>query len=110
MANSQNVIEITDANFESVVLNSEKPVLVDFWAEWCGPCLAIAPTIEALADEFQGKFVVGKMNVDHNSNTPTEYGIRSIPTMLFFKGGKVVDKQIGNAPKPTLKQKMDALA
>ncbi len=102
-------IEITDANFNEVVLNSDKPVMVDFWAEWCGPCLMIAPIIEELAKEFEGKFVIGKLNVDNNSDIPTQYGIRNIPTLLFFKDGQVIDKQVGAVPKSTLKSKIDAI-
>ncbi len=102
-------IEITDTNFEDVVLKSDKPVLVDFWAEWCGPCLMVAPIIEELAKEYEGKFVIGKMNVDNNSEIPMEYGIRNIPTLLFFKGGSVIDKQVGAAPKSALKSKIDSI-
>lgn len=100
--------ELTDQNFEEQVLNSDKPVLVDFWAEWCGPCLQIAPMIEELANDFEGKAVVGKMNVDNNPETPGKYGIRNIPTLLIFKGGEVVDKQVGAAPKSTLAKKIEA--
>ncbi|PSR05443.1 MAG: thioredoxin [Bacteroidetes bacterium SW_10_40_5] len=100
--------ELTDQNFEEQVLNSDKPVLVDFWAEWCGPCLQIAPMIEELANDFEGKAVVGKMNVDNNPQTPGNYGIRNIPTLLIFKGGEVVDKQVGAAPKATLAKKIEA--
>ncbi len=102
-------IEITDQNFEEVVLNSDKPVLVDFWAEWCGPCLMIAPAIEELAQEYQGKFVIGKMNVDNNSEVPMQYGIRNIPTLLFFKGGNIIDKQVGASAKSALKSKLEAI-
>jgi len=102
-------IEITDQNFEEAVLKSDKPVLVDFWAEWCGPCLMIAPAIEELAQEYQGKFVIGKMNVDNNSDIPMEYGIRNIPTLLFFKNGEIIDKQVGASPKSALKSKIDAI-
>jgi thioredoxin 1 len=102
-------IEITDQNFEETVLKSDKPVLVDFWAEWCGPCLMIAPAIEELAQEYQGKFVIGKMNVDNNSDIPMEYGIRNIPTLLFFKNGEIIDKQVGASPKSALKSKIDAI-
>jgi len=100
-------VEITDANFEEVVLKSKLPILVDFWAEWCGPCLMIGPTLEELAKEYEGKFIIGKMNVDTNSNVPTEFGIMNIPALLFFKNGEVIDKQIGAAPKAVLKGKIE---
>src|SRR5258708_6655377 len=87
---SANVKEITDANFETEVLKSEIPTLVDFWAVWCGPCKAIAPTVDALADEYKGRLKVAKMDVDHHQIVPQQYGVRSIPTLLIFKGGKVV--------------------
>ena len=101
--------QVNDSNFEEIVLNSDKPVLVDFWAEWCGPCRAIGPIIEELSKEYRGKVVVVKLNTDENSVTTTNYGIRSIPTLLFFKNGKVVDKLIGAVPKSTIKAKLDAL-
>lgn len=102
-------LEITDENFEEEVLKSDKPVLVDFWAEWCGPCRMVSPIVEELAEEFAGKVEIGKMNVDDNVDTPNEYGIRNIPTILFFKDGKLVDKQIGATPKASLKAKVEAL-
>ena len=92
-------IEITDANFQELVLNSDKPVLVDFWATWCGPCRAIAPVIKELHTELEGKAVIGKVNVDENSDTPLKYGVRNIPTLLVFKNSEVVDKVVGNQPK-----------
>ena len=101
-------IELTDANFEEVVLNSEKPVLVDFWAEWCGPCRMVGPIVEELAGEYEGRAVIGKVNVDHNREVSMKFGIRNIPTLLVFKGGEVVDKQVGVAPKNVLAQKLDA--
>lgn len=100
-------IEITDANFEEV-LKSDKPVLVDFWAEWCGPCKMIGPIVEELAGDYEGKAVVGKVDVDSNPAVAQALGIRSIPTLMFFKGGKLVDKQIGAVPKVVLSQKLDA--
>ncbi len=100
-------IEITDANFEEIIA-SDKPVLVDFWAEWCGPCKMIGPVVEELAGEYEGKAVIGKVDVDNNPNVSAKFGIRSIPTLLVFKGGEVVDKQIGAVPKSVLAQKLDA--
>jgi thioredoxin 1 len=101
-------IEITDANFEDLVLKSDKPVLVDFWAEWCGPCRMVGPVVEELSKEYEGKAVVGKVNVDQNSNISSNYGIRNIPTLLYFKNGILVDKQVGVVPKATLAAKLDA--
>jgi len=101
-------IEITDANFEDLVLKSDKPVLVDFWAEWCGPCRMVGPVVEELSKEYEGKAVVGKVNVDQNSNISANYGIRNIPTLLYFKNGILVDKQVGVVPKATLAAKLDA--
>ncbi|MFQ3214513.1 MAG: thioredoxin 1 [Marivirga sp.] len=100
-------IEITDSNFEEII-KSEQPILVDFWAEWCGPCKMIGPVVEELASEYEGKAVVGKVNVDENPNVSAKFGIRSIPTLLVFKGGEVVDKQIGAVPKQVLADKLEA--
>ena len=101
-------MEFTDQNFSAEVLQSDKPVLVDFWAVWCGPCKMIAPFVEELAGEFENKAKVGKLDVDNNQETAIKYGVRSIPTVLIFKGGKVVDTIIGAVPKVQLKQKLEA--
>ncbi|MEM9329222.1 MAG: thioredoxin [Bacteroidota bacterium] len=100
-------IEITDSNFQEII-NSEKPVLVDFWAEWCGPCKMIGPVVEELASDYEGKAVIGKVDVDSNPEVSAKFGIRSIPTLLVFKGGEIVDKQVGAVPKGVLSQKLDA--
>ncbi|MDA3815875.1 MAG: thioredoxin [Prolixibacteraceae bacterium] len=102
-------IEVNDANFDEVVLQSDKPVLVDFWAEWCGPCRMVGPIVEELSGEYDGKAVCAKMDVDSNPAIPAKYGIRNIPTILFFKNGEVVDKQVGAVPKTVIAQKIDAL-
>ncbi len=101
-------LEFTDSNFQNAVLESDKLTVVDFWAEWCGPCRAIGPVIEELAKEYNGKINVGKVNVDHNPNVSIDYGITSIPAILFIKGGKVVDKQIGAVPKYILEKKIQS--
>jgi thioredoxin 1 len=98
----QNVLEFTDANFDTEVLNSGLPVLVDFWAEWCAPCRMIAPTVDAIADEYAGRLKVGKVNVDYNNQTAARYMIRGIPTLLLFRGGKVVDQRVGAVGKAEL--------
>jgi len=98
-----NILDFTDQNFDSDVLGSDLPTLVDFWAEWCAPCKMIAPTVESLADEFDGKLKVGKMNIDENPSTPTKFGIRGIPTLIIFKGGKVVEQIVGVRSKSDLK-------
>ncbi len=100
-------IVLTDANFDEVI-NSGKPVLVDFWAEWCGPCKMIGPVVEELAGDYDGKAVVAKLNVDENPLTTAKFGVRSIPTLLVFKGGQIVDKQVGAVPKSVLNQKLAA--
>ena len=100
-------VELTDATFEAEVLKSEIPVLVDFWAAWCAPCRMIAPMIEEIAAEKQGKLKVAKMDVDHNQQTPLKYGIRSIPTLLVFKNGQLVDQIIGAVPKSLLETKLN---
>ncbi len=104
MAESKYVNTATDANFEGEILKSQDLAIVDFWAEWCGPCRMLAPTIESLASEFEGKVKVYKMNVDQNPETPTRYHIRGIPTVILFKGGQVVDQLVGNQPKDVFVQ------
>jgi thioredoxin 1 len=99
-------IEITDANFDQIIA-SDQPVLIDFWADWCAPCKMIAPVVEELAGDFQGKAVVGKLDVQENSVVPSRFGIRNIPTLLVFKNGQLVDKQVGVVPKTVLAQKLN---
>jgi thioredoxin 1 len=101
-------LEFTDQNFEELVLKSDKPVLVDFWAEWCGPCRMVGPVVDELSKEYEGKALVGKVNVDSNASISSNYGIRNIPTLLIFKNGVLVDKQVGVVPKATLAAKLDA--
>jgi thioredoxin 1 len=101
-------LEFTDENIKEII-NSGKPVVIDFWAEWCGPCRMVGPLVEELAKEYDGKVVIGKMDVDNNVDTPNEYGIRNIPTILFFKDGKLVDKQVGATQKAALTAKVEAL-
>ena len=102
-------LEITTANFEETVINSDKPVLVDFSAEWCGPCRMVGPIVDELQADYEGKAVVGKVNVDDEQEIAAKYGIRNIPTILFFKDGEIVDKNVGVAPKADLAKKMDVL-
>ena len=101
-------LEITDSNFEELVLKSDKPVLLDFWAEWCGPCRMVGPLVEEISKDFDGKAIVGKVNVDNNPNISSQFGIRNIPTLLYFKGGQVVDKQVGAVPKAQMAAKLTA--
>ena len=102
-------IEITDANFQKEVLESSVPVLVDFWAVWCGPCRAIAPIVDGVAQTYAGKLKVAKVDVDRNAATPSRYGIRGIPALLFFKGGKVADQVVGYAPQEVIDEKIQRL-
>lgn len=102
-------LEITDENFEEIVLKSNKPVLVDFWAEWCGPCRMIGPVVEELSSDYADKAIIGKVNVDENPGVSAQFGIRSIPTILFIKNGEVVDKNVGAAAKAQLASKLDAI-
>ena len=101
-------LEITDANFEETVLKSSKPVVVDFWAAWCGPCRMVGPHVDALATEYEGKAVVGKVNVDLHGGIAAQFGVRNIPTIVFLKNGEVVDKVVGAVPKEQLAEKLDA--
>ena len=103
------VLEVTDANFEQEVLQSEQPVLVDFWAAWCGPCKAIGPAVDVVAQNYAGKLKVTKVNVDTNGATPMRYGIRGIPALLFFKGGKVEDQIVGYVPQDVIEEKVKRL-
>ena len=103
------VLHINDADFETAVVQSDIPVLVDFWAPWCGPCKMVGPIIDELATEYEGKVIIGKCDVDENGDVAAEYGIRNIPTVLFFKNGELVDKQVGSAPKSAYVAKIEAI-
>jgi thioredoxin 1 len=103
---SENIKELTDANFEAEVIKSEVPTLVDFWAVWCGPCKQIAPMVDALADDYKGRIKVAKLDVDHNQIMAQQYGVRSIPTLLIFKGGKVVGQMVGAMPRSKLETEL----
>jgi len=102
-------LELTDANFEELVIKSDKPVIVDFWAVWCGPCRMVGPIVTELGEDYNGSLVVGKLDVDNNPGVAAKYGIRNIPTILFFKDGEVVDKQVGAVPKQVLVGKVEPL-
>ncbi len=102
-------VELTDTNFKEIVLNSDKPVLVDLWAEWCGPCRMVGPLVDELSNEYEGRAICGKIDVDSNPSVSVDYGVRNIPTILFFKNGELVDKQVGAVPKSVLAAKLDAL-
>jgi len=102
-------IEVTDSNFDEIVLKSDKPVIVDFWAGWCGPCRIVGPIVSELAEEYQDKAVVAKLDVDSNPGISAKYGIRNIPTILFFKNGENVDKQVGVVPKSSIESRLQAL-
>ena len=99
---SESILKLTDAEFENQVIKSEKPILVDYWAEWCGPCKMIAPVLEEVASELSDKILIGKLNVDENSETPPKYGIRGIPTLMLFNNGEVVGTQVGAISKSDL--------
>ena len=103
-----NIIHVTDATFEDDVLNSEKPIIVDYWAEWCGPCKAIAPVLEEIAEEYSGKLVVAKMDVDQNQETPQKYAVRGIPTLMIFKNGEVAGIKVGQMSKSQLSAFIDS--
>ncbi|MEO5366494.1 MAG: thioredoxin TrxA [Magnetococcus sp. WYHC-3] len=105
---SESIIQTSDSQFEQDVLKSELPVLVDFWAEWCGPCKQVAPALESMAEDYKGRMKVVKLNIDHNPNTPGKFGVRGIPTLMLFKGGRIEATKIGALPKTKLYEWVDA--
>lgn len=109
--NKKNImaVELTDANFEELAMQSDKPVMIDFWAEWCGPCRMVAPIVEEMSGEYQDRAIIGKVNVDENPGISMKFGIRNIPTIVFIKNGELVDKSVGAVPKLVLTEKMDNL-
>ncbi len=102
-------LEFTDSNFQELALDSDKPVMIDFWAEWCGPCRMVGPIVEEMSGEYDGKAIIGKVNVDENPDISMKYGIRNIPTIIFLKNGEMVDKSVGAVPKNILTEKIDNL-
>jgi thioredoxin 1 len=102
-------VELTDSNFAELAMNSDKPVMIDFWAEWCGPCRMVAPIVEEMSHDYDGRALIGKVNVDENPDISAKFGIRNIPTILFLKNGQVVDKSVGAVPKNVLTDKIEAL-
>jgi thioredoxin 1 len=102
-------VEITDANYAEITKDPNIPVMIDFWAEWCGPCRMVTPIVEEMADDYKGKAIIGKVNVDENQEISAKFGIRNIPTIIFLKGGQVVDKSVGAVPKNVLTDKLDGL-
>jgi thioredoxin 1 len=102
-------IEVTDNNFENLVIKSDKPVLVDFWAEWCGPCRMVGPLVKEISQEYEGRAVIAKLDVDSNPAVSAKFGIRNIPTILYFKNGEIVDKQVGAVPKNVIASKLEAI-
>ncbi|MFT4780204.1 MAG: thioredoxin 1 [Flavobacteriales bacterium] len=102
-------VELTDANFEQIALQSDQPVMIDFWAEWCGPCRMVGPIVEEMHGDYEGKAIIAKVNVDENPNISAKFGIRNIPTIIFLKNGEMVDKSVGAVPKNVLTDKMDNL-
>ena len=107
---SEAILEVTDATFDQEVLQSEQPVLIDFWATWCGPCRALAPVVDEIAKSYQGKVKFAKMDVDRNNATPQRYGVRGIPTLLVFKGGQVQEQIVGYVPRETIEKALEKLA